>query len=82
MKIKLYSNEQTSSPISPTTHLDQQVRVTSENLSTHPPFPFPIMPSGAADEGTSASQGFREVPIDETDRNEIPGYLKVRTLTA
>ena len=39
---KLYSNEQTSSPISPTTHLDQQVRMTSENLSTHPPFPFPI----------------------------------------
>lgn len=32
--------------------------------------------------GTSASQGFREVPIDETDRDEIPSYLKVRTRTA
>ena len=29
-------------PISPTTHLDQQVQVTSENLSTHPSFPFPV----------------------------------------
>ena len=29
-------------PISPTAHLDQQVQVTSEKLSTHPSFPFPV----------------------------------------